>query len=182
MRTSNVTSHRLRDGNSIGYTFDNLGRVTLKDLPGSEPDVPYGYDNLDRLISASQTGNSLSFTYDALSRKLTETGPEGTTTSQYDLAGRRTQLTYPGTGLYVNYDYLVTGDVSAIRENGASSGVGVLAAYGYDNLGRRTSVTFGNGASQVFAYDAMSRLASLTNDLSGTTNDLSVTLSYSPAS
>ncbi len=179
---SNVTSHRLRDGNSIGYTFDNLGRVTLKDLPGSEPDVPYGYDNLDRLISASQTGNSLSFTYDALSRKLTETGPEGTTTSQYDLAGRRTQLTYPGTGLYVNYDYLVTGDVSAIRENGASSGVGVLAAYGYDNLGRRTSVTFGNGASQVFAYDAMSRLASLTNDLSGTTNDLSVTLSYSPAS
>jgi YD repeat-containing protein len=116
----------------------------------------------------------------SIDRKLTETGPEGTATSQYDLAGHRTQLNFPGSGLYVNYDYLVTGDVSAIRENGASSGVGVLATYAYDNLGRRTSVTFGNGASQAFSYDAVSRLASLTNDLSGTTNDLSVTLSYSP--
>jgi RHS repeat-associated protein len=178
----NVTSRRLRDGNSIAFTFDNLNRVTLKDLPGSEPDVTYAYDNLDRPISASQTGNALSFTYDALGRKLTETGPQGTATSQYDSAGRRTQLTYPGTGLYVNYDYLVTGEPSAVRENGASSGVGVLASYGYDNLGNRTSVTFGNGASQAFSYDAVSRLSSLTNDLSGTTNDLSVTFSYSPAS
>src|SRR5207248_885563 len=38
------------------------------------------------------------------------------------------------------------------------------------------------GASQAFAYDAVSRLASLTNDLSGTTNDLSVTFAYNPAS
>src|SRR5205814_4959136 len=103
-------------------------------------------------------------------------------TSAYDLAGRRTQLTYPGSGLYVNTDYLVTGDVSAIRENGATSGVGVLASYAYDNLGNRISVTFGNGVSQAFTYDAVSRLASLTNDLSGTTNDLSVTFGYNPAS
>src|SRR5206468_7455134 len=124
-------------------------RVTFKDLPGSEPDVTTAYDNLGRLTSASQSGNSLSFTWDALGRKLTEVGPQGTATSAYDLAGRRTQLTYPGSGLYVNTDYLVTGEVSAIRENGATSGVGVLASYAYDNLGRRTSVTLGNGVSQV---------------------------------
>src|SRR6185295_149484 len=35
----NVTSRRLRDASSIGFTFDNLNRVTLKDLPGSETDV-----------------------------------------------------------------------------------------------------------------------------------------------
>ena len=179
---SNVTSRRLRDGNSIGFTFDNLNRVTLKDLPGTEPDVSYAYDNLGRLTSASQTGNALSFTYDALSRKLTEAGPQGSATSAYDLAGRRTQLTYPGSGLYVNTDYLVTGEPTAIRENGATSGVGVLATYAYDNLGNRTGVTFGNGAAQAFTYDAVSRLASLTNDLSGTTNDLSVTFAYNPAS
>ncbi len=82
----------------------------------------------------------------------------------------------------MNYDYLVTGETSAIRENGATSGVGVLASYGYDDFGSRTSVTFGNGARQVLTHDAVSRLASLTNDLSGTTNDLSVTFAYSPAS
>src|SRR5207253_7651988 len=107
----------------------------------------------------------LSFTYDALSPQLTETGPLGTATSQYGLAGRRTQLTYPGTGLYVNTDYLVTGEATAVRENGATSGVGVLASYGYDNLGNRTSVTFGNGASQVFSYDPVLRLSQLTNNL-----------------
>jgi RHS repeat-associated protein len=177
-----VTSRRLRDGNSIGFTYDNLNRVTFKDLPGTEPDVTYAYDNLSRPISVSQTGNSLSFTYDALSRQLTEVGPQGTITSAYDPAGNRTQITYPGTGLYVNYDYLANGALSAIRENGATAGVGVLASYGYDNLGRRTSITFGNGATQVFTYDAVSRLATLSNDLSGTTNDLSVTYSYNPAS
>ena len=178
---SNVTSRRLRDANSIGFTFDNLNRVTFKDLPGSEPDVTTAYDNLGRLTSASQSGNSLNFTYDALSRKLTEVGPQGTVTSAYDVAGRRTQLTYPGSGLYVNTDYLVTGEVSAIRENGASSGVGVLATYGYDDLGNRTSVTFGSGVVQSLTYDAVSRLASLASNLSGISNNPSATFAYNPA-
>ena len=38
---SNVTSRRLRDATSIAFTYDNLNRPTLKDLPGSEPDVTY---------------------------------------------------------------------------------------------------------------------------------------------
>ncbi|MDQ3520086.1 MAG: polymorphic toxin-type HINT domain-containing protein [Gemmatimonadota bacterium] len=180
---SNVTSRRLRDGQSIAFTFDALNRVTSKDLPGTEPDVSYGYDNLGRLTSANQTGNNLSFTYDALSRNLTQAGPQGTVTAEWDLAGRRTKLTYPGSGLFVNYDYLVTDDVTKIRENGATSGIGVLATFGYDDLGRRTSLTFGNGASQSYTFDAVSRLASLTANLSGTTNDLTIgSMSYSPAS
>jgi RHS repeat-associated protein len=179
---SNVTSRRLRDAQSIAFTYDNLDRPTLKDLPSSEPDVTYAYDNLSRLTGASQTGNALSFTYDALSRNLTQVGPLGTVASQWDVAGRRTRLTYPGSGLYVDYDYLVTGETIKIRENGATSGVGVLATYAYDNLGRRSSLTFGNGVSQGYTFDPVSRLASLTNELSGTTNDLSETFAYNPAS
>ena len=69
-----------------------------------------------------------------------QTGTQGIAAYEYDAAGRRTKLTYPGTGLYVNYDYLVTGEVTAIRENGATSGVGVLGSYTYDNFGRRTQL------------------------------------------
>jgi RHS repeat-associated protein len=185
----NITSRRLRDGNSITYTYDGLNRITLKTLPGNEPAVSYGYDNMDRVTSASETGNSLSFSWDALGRKLSETGSQGTVTSAYDLADRRTQITYPGTGLFVNYDYLVTGEVSTIRENGATSGVGVLATYGYDSLGDRTSIAFGNGSTETYIYDPVSRLQTLTNDLglSDTSNDLTIggpstPITYNPAS
>lgn len=60
--------------------------------------------------------------------------------------------------------------------------MGILATYAYDDLRRRSSVTFGNGVVQSFGFDAVSRLASLSNELSGTTNDLTTTFGYNPAS
>jgi hypothetical protein len=42
-------------------------------------------------------------------------------------------------------------------------------------------VTFGNGTVQSFAYDAASRLATLSNNLSGTSHDLTQTFNYNPA-
>lgn len=176
-RTSGtVDSRRLRDGQSIAYGYDNLGRITLKNLPGSEPDVTSGYDLLGRLISLSQTGNALSFTYDALGRNLTQTGPQGTISSCWDAAGRRTRLVYAGTcaspTFWMDYDYLVTGEMAKIRENGAANGIGVLATFAYDDLGRNTSLTFGNGTTQSYAYDAVSRLSGLQLDLGGSADDL----------
>ena len=44
-----------------------------------------------------------------------------------------------------------------------------------DDLGNRTSAAYGNGASQAFGYDIVSRLSSLTVNLSGTANDLTKT-------
>jgi hypothetical protein len=87
----------------------------------------------------------------------------------------------------LNYDYLVTGETQKIRENGATSGVGVLASYTYDDLGNRTGLTFGNGAVQSYSFDPVSRLKTLTNDLTGTSNDLTIggastPITYNPAS
>jgi RHS repeat-associated protein len=42
-------------------------------------------------------------------------------------------------------------------------------------------VAYGNGASQAFGYDPVSRLTSLTVDLSGTASDLTKTFAYNPA-
>lgn len=180
--SSEVTARRLRDGNSIGYAYDHLGRLTYKDLPGTEPDVAYGYDLLGRPTSAGTSLQTLTFGYDALSRMTSQGGPLGTVSAQYDLAGRRTRLTWPDS-FYASYDYLVTGEVSAVRENGAASGIGVLATYAYDDLGRRTGMTRGNGTSSSFGYDNASRLTSLGLDLGGsaTTYDLALGFGYSPA-
>jgi len=152
-----------------------------KDRPGSEPDVAYGYDLQGRMTSASQTGHTLSFTYDALGRKTSETGPLGTVASEWDIAGRRTKLTWPDT-FYVTYDHLVTGETIAIRENGAASGIGVIGTIAYDNLGRRTSLTLGNGAVTAYHYDPVSRLDELKLDFAGTADDLTSTFAYNPAS
>lgn len=179
---SNVATKRLRDGQQIAVTYDALNRATFKNLPGVEPDVSYAYDNLGRLISASQTGSLHSFSYDALGRNLTQSGPQGTVTSDYDIAGRRTRMTYPGSGLFVDYDYLTTGEMVRIRENGAIAGIGVLASFTYDDFGRKTALNFGNGALQSFTYDPVSRLSSQTINLAGSADDLTIGLpGYNPA-
>jgi len=112
---------------------------------------------------------------------VTQTGPQGTVSAQYDLAGQRTRLTWPD-AFYVTYDYDAAGAVTAIRENGAASGAGVLATFAYDDLGRRTSMTRGNGTVTSYGYDAVSRLTSLSQDLAGTSADQTLTFaSYNPA-
>jgi RHS repeat-associated protein len=182
----NRTSLRRRDRGIaaevriIAYGYDRLNRMVAKTLPGTEPDVAYTYDNLGRQLSASQPGHALTFTYDALNRKRTETGPLGTVTSTYDPQGRRSALVYPGTGLTLRFDHLDTGEVTRIRENGATSGIGVLATYAYDNLGRRTALTRGNGAHASYAYTG-SRLTQLGENPAGTTHDLTLTFAHNKA-
>jgi RHS repeat-associated protein len=180
----NVTQRRLRDGQLINYTLDNLNRVTAKDLPGAEPDASFGYDLLGRTLTATQNSQTLTSSYDALSRVTSIAGPLGTNNYGYDSASRRISLTYPGaTALTVNYDYDLTGNVTAIRENGATSGVGVLGSYAYDSLGRLASLTRGNGTVSIYNFDAVSRLSALTHDLAGTTQDVTIgSFAYNPAS
>ena len=58
----------------------------------------------------------------------------------------------------------------------------MLANYAYDSLSRRSSVTFGNGVVQAFTYDPVTRLATHTNNLAATVNDLTQTFAYNTAS
>jgi RHS repeat-associated protein len=177
----NVTRFTNRAGETASFSYDALGRRTGVDRPGSEPDLAFGYDLLGRTISAAQAGNALTFGYDALGRQVTQTGAHGTISSAYDAAGRRTRITHPD-GYFVDQEYLVTGEMKAIRENGAASGLGVVAAFGYDDRGRRTSLTRGNGVVTSYAYDAASRLDSIAHDLADSENDLTLGFDHNPAS
>jgi RHS repeat-associated protein len=177
----NVTSRRLRDAASIAFTYDNLNRMTAKNLPGSELDLAYAYDLAGRLTSAATSAQTLSFAYDALDRNSTQVSPRGTVGYSYDLAGRRTSMTYADSGLVLGYGHLVTGEVTEIRENPAGGNV-LLATYAYDNLGRRTSLTRGNGTVTSYSYDNVSRLTQLVQNLNGTPSDLTLGFTLNPAS
>jgi RHS repeat-associated protein len=175
----NVILRRLRDGQLARYTYDNLNRLITKVPAAGEYAINYTYDLLGRVkvINRPADGVNHNFTYDALGRQLREEQVFGWTAAEYDSAGRRTKLTW-NDGLFVTYDYDVTGNVTAIRENGAAA----LANYTYDNLGRRVSLTRGNGTVTTYSFDPVSRLALLGHDVSGTAQDMTTSFSYNPAS
>ncbi|MBV7266265.1 RHS repeat domain-containing protein [Erythrobacter ani] len=173
----NITSRRLRDNQTIIYGYDRLNRLTSKNLPGSEPDAAYAYNLVGAMTSAVQNGQTLSFGFDALGRNTSQSGPHGTMSYQYDAAGRRTRMTWPD-GFFITYEYNADGSPKAIRENASLA----LAQYNYNSVNQNTSVTYANGTSQGFAFDAIERLATLTTNLSGASADNTRTLSYNPAS
>jgi RHS repeat-associated protein len=70
----------------------------------------------------------------------------------------------------------------SITEGGTST-PGSIATFDYDDLGRRTLLTRGNGTSTSYAYDPVSRLQSLVHSFpAAPANDLTLGFSYNPAS
>lgn len=190
---SNVTNRQLRNGSSISSIYDHLNRLTSQFLPvsPSNPAPTFTYDNLNRVVQANNTNSlysstiAVARTFQADGLHVAETtGLTGTvtetTTSIYDVAGRRTRLIWSDSN-YVQYDYDPLNEVTAIRENGATSGVQVLGRYTYDDLGRRTTLVRGNGVTTTYGYDGGSNLTGLILDLPGTASDQTFGFSYNPA-
>ncbi|WP_288937494.1 RHS repeat-associated core domain-containing protein [uncultured Sphingomonas sp.] len=172
----NITQRWLRDNNVLRYSYDALDRLTGV-TDGSSPSRGYAYDLFGNMTRAFDVaGKTIDVSYDALGRKTAETSNVLGRSYSYDAAGGRTRLAWSD-GFFVTYEYLTTGEVSAIRENGGF----VLASYAYDNLGRRTSIARGNGTTTGYGYNAGSQLTGLTHDLAGTAGDLTLTLGYNTA-
>lgn len=189
LSTPLVSSRRLRDASSIGYSYDALNRLTAVDTPPAgagtgayaDYDRLYLYDNFGRVtLYAATTALNIAVGYDALGRRTSEASYFATKNMAYDLAGRLTRLSWASDGLTIGYDHLVTGEVSAIREDPDGTPVS-LATYAYDDSGRRTGVTRGNGTTTGYAYDNVSRLTQLTQNLSGSGSDVTFDYRLSPA-
>jgi RHS repeat-associated protein len=145
----------------VTYVYDLLGRRTAANLPGSNASksVAWTYDNLGRL-NATTTGNrSLSY--------------------QYDPGSTWMKLVHPD-GKAFRYTSDVLGRVSTIAEEGVQT----LATYSYDQLSRRTAISFGNGTATSYTYltpgtstDSY-RLRGFAHNLAGTTADIGYGFAY----
>ncbi|CAM9799640.1 unnamed protein product, partial [Phaeothamnion confervicola] len=149
-QTWRVSLEELRDTTPVTYNYDDRGNRLSKNYPAGFI-FNYSYDNLDRMRTAASGGQTLTWTYDVLGRMTAAGGPLGTVGYQYDLAGHRTRMTWPD-GYYVVYDVDYGGFVDRIREYGTTSGLGMLATYGFDAFGRRTSLSRGNGVTTTWGY------------------------------
>ncbi len=153
--------HEIQPGREQLARRDALNRQTALNAPAGTPSVTYAYDNLGRLTSASIPGQTTTQAWDALGRLTSETGPLGSMSYQYDLAGRRTRQTWPD-AFFVTNSWNLTGEMTAILQGGTTQIIG----FGYDNLGRRTGITRGNGVTSAYGYDRMGRLTSLSHAMS----------------
>ncbi len=179
----NQLTVRLRSGETVTNTYDALSRLTQKAWSGgSMPGIYYGYDLLNDLLYArygSATGYGATFTYDALQRKTSETssasGYSRTMSSQYDLAGNRTRLTYPD-GNYIQYTYDPLNRMKQVQQNGST----VMAEYSYDDLSRESGITRNNGANTSTSYSSTSQDWSLAQG-GGMSPAVTYALTYTPA-
>lgn len=177
-----------RDGSVISVGIDGFGQLASVTLPAltANSNLTFAYDSLGRLTSAANGNglpvwtNSTTFAYDALGRLVSETSDIGGIGPRplsylYDEAGRRTRITWSD-GFFASYEYSPSGELLAVRENGAAA----LATMSYDSLGRRVGVAHGNGTGTHYGYDSMSRLSSLihyfTDPAGNVTNDFTYDL------
>lgn len=172
---SNVTAMRNRNGQVIGFAYDDLNRQVARTYPDSADNVNLGYDLVGHLLFANHADASynVSFAWDHRDR-LTSTTAGGRTISHlYDAAGNRIRTTWPeATPFFVTTGYDALNRPTAIEELGTTT----LATYAYDDLSRRTTVSLGNATSTAFGYDNQRNLASIAHDLGGTAKD--VVISY----
>ena len=158
----------IEDANSsYRFTYDEKGRQTSVDNSGT-PGLPnvlleYDYDNVDNLLSVSETINGKA---------------AGITNYSYDSLNRANQITQTGTGVTdkrVNFDYDNIGQFAPINRYSDSNGSQLVASstYTYDDLNRLENLTHSNGAGNLafydFEYDAASRITKIV-DTDGTSD------------
>lgn len=171
-----LTQKRLRDGSSLYYTYDLLDRLTAVDMPASESDLAYTYDVEGRLKTATRGSISNTISYDAFGRAITDTSNLGSVKFEYDELNRLAKMTWPD-NFYVTYQYNNAGPLQSIKENGSTS----LVTFNYDSFGRQASINSANGSVTSFGFAPEGLLGSVTHNLSGSTYDEVINLTYNPA-
>ncbi|MGH7259451.1 MAG: RHS repeat domain-containing protein, partial [Nitrospiraceae bacterium] len=148
--------------NKADYVYNNVGnRTSLTDKRGAQS---FGYDQLDRLTSASHPllGTPQAFSYDPVGNRTTDgsvhnAGNQLTADAnfsyQYDDNGNLTRKTVTATANFTQYTYDAENRLTKVEEFTAGNPTPVATStYRYDGLGRRIEKV-GNGQTKRYIYD-----------------------------
>lgn len=148
--------------NKADYVYNGVGnRTSLTDKRGSQA---FGYDNLDRLTSASHPllGTAQSFAYDTVGNRTTagnvtnagnQLTADATHSYQYDDNGNLTRKTLLATGNYTQYTYDAENRLTKAEDFVAGNSTAAFTStYRYDGLGRRIEKV-ANGQTKRYVYD-----------------------------
>jgi len=148
--------------NKAEYGYNAVGnRTSLTDRRGVQA---FGYDQLDRLTSASHPLllDPQAFAYDAVGNRTTggsvvNSGNQLTSDAnfayQYDDNGNLTRKTLLATGNYTQYTYDAENRLTQVQEFAAGNPTAATTStYRYDGLGRRIEKV-ANGQTKRYVYD-----------------------------
>ena len=151
------------------YAYDLRGLQTSAQFDSAAGEGAItAYDGFGRITTGT-------ITLDAASRALTY---------QYDANSNRTRITFPDANYATtNYDGLNRPDC-ILRANAASCAAAPaankIASYAYDAAGRR--ISFNGGFTTSYGYDPIGRLSSLTNNLAASAANNQWSFTYTPSS
>ncbi len=138
-------------GSTTTHTYDANGNLLGRTVSGSNNQVSYGYDTLNRVISETRVSNQFSYGYDAAGNLTKITTAMGfVTTIAYDARNRATSVTEPD-------------------PDGGGSLTSPVTSFGYDAASNRTTVADPLNRVTTTAYDAQNRATSVTDPRSGVT-------------
>jgi len=145
-------------GNTISHEYDSMDRLSRRiDQLGQAETLTY--DGVANLVGTTDRKNqTTTFTYDPLNRQARSEFADGSVaTLQYDAGGRLLQAddtADPHRPIAMTYDPLD-------RLLAETTSLGTVS-YQYDSLGRRTQMTASGQTPVTYAYDANSRLRTIT--------------------
>ncbi len=152
-----LSSTTTRNGQKIQFDYDLKGQLIKKSYPNNREDF-FQYDQNGSLISAINPWATVSYTYDELGRKKSESCRNKTTNIDFGAGTRSTEIIYPsGRKIVENSD--IRGRLENIQE-----GANTLASFTYNQNDRPTSIVFGNGLEEKISYNNFTKIREIEQD------------------
>ena len=149
-----------RNGIVTAYTYDALGRLVTEDAGGELQS--YTYDANGNLLTMTDASGTTTRTYDALNRNITKTVPLiGTSIYEYDLevqeAGGYAERTTDPKGNINLKTYDRVGRLKAVTVGEETT------TYEYYQNGSRSRITYPDGTTEHYNYNANNQITELIN-------------------
>lgn len=169
-------------GLKTSYQYNGFGQVTQQTSPDTGV-TTFGYDTVGRLTSIRYAdGRQVTLGLDAAGRVTSRTSGSQTETLAYDEGsfgkGRLTTLAGPAGS--VKFAYEVGGRLA--RQTVTALGQSLAVNWTYDTVGKLTGMSYPDGQSLTFQYDAYGRLSKVLGNAGSGAIVVADSMLYQPAS
>jgi RHS repeat-associated protein len=177
-----LLSNTNAESRTMSYKYDlALNKTQTIDRNGNETLYTYDARNLPLSRSVTQTGDSVSYSYNEVGSISSMTDTSGTSTYGYDAIDRLLQINKSGV-LQIGYTYDALGNILTVKDKKGFIttytydksnrmktvsytilGTAKTTVYNYDVNGNRQSVVYAGGVTEEYTYDKNNRLKTLIN-------------------